>query len=50
MFVTQSTVLTFNPFALLIARKGLSTRKTLKTFTNDICSALKFWPLIKQYN
>lgn len=33
-------VLTFNPFALLIARKGLSTRKTLKTFTSDIGPAL----------
>lgn len=39
-------VLTFNPFALLMARKGLSTRKTLKTFTSDIGPALKFWVLL----
>lgn len=35
-------VLTFSPFALFIARKGLSTRNTRKTFTNDIGPALKF--------
>lgn len=39
-------VLTFSPFALFIARKGLSTRKTLKTFTNDIGPALKFCVLL----